>query len=66
MSDSLTTDAILKKNDDAIVGSKSWQAYMATLMLDFLFIMVPIVLVYTVSFFYLSNYENFCRFLLLE
>lgn len=41
-------DVILKKNDDAVVGSKGWAAYMASMSLDFLLIIVPIVLVYTV------------------
>ncbi|XP_040367620.1 uncharacterized protein At4g17910 isoform X2 [Rosa chinensis] len=41
-------DVTLKKNDDAKVGSKSWQAYMARLAVDFLFIMVPFVLIFTV------------------
>ncbi|XP_050376363.1 uncharacterized protein At4g17910 [Argentina anserina] len=37
-----------KKNDDAQVGANSWQAYMAALAVDFLFIMVPFVLFFTV------------------
>ncbi|KAM2543147.1 hypothetical protein TB2_022499 [Malus domestica] len=42
-------DVALKKNDDAVVGSKGWAAYMASLSLDFLLITLPIVLVYTES-----------------
>ncbi|KAL6183644.1 hypothetical protein ACLB2K_045055 [Fragaria x ananassa] len=38
----------LKKDDDAKVGARSWQAYMAALSVDFLFIMVPFVLFLTV------------------
>ncbi|XP_068305755.1 uncharacterized protein At4g17910 [Pyrus communis] len=41
-------DVVSKKNDDAVVGSKGWAAYMASMSLDFLLIIVPIVLVYTV------------------
>ncbi|KAM1024291.1 hypothetical protein ACFX2I_037484 [Malus domestica] len=41
-------DVVSKKNDDAVVGSKGWAAYMASMSLDFLLIIVPIILVYTV------------------
>ncbi|KAB2626083.1 hypothetical protein D8674_017743 [Pyrus ussuriensis x Pyrus communis] len=41
-------DVASKKNDDAVVGSKGWAAYMASLSLGFLLIILPIVLVYTV------------------
>lgn len=51
-------DVVSKKNDDAVVGSKGWAAYMASMSLDFLLIIVPIVLVYTVSVLYLTNYKN--------
>ncbi|XP_048429427.1 uncharacterized protein LOC125472265 [Pyrus x bretschneideri] len=43
-------DVASKKNDDAVVGSKGWAAYMASLSLGFLLIILPIVLVYTVWF----------------
>ncbi|KAM1034150.1 hypothetical protein ACFX2J_037408 [Malus domestica] len=41
-------DVVSKKNDDAVAGSKGWAAYMASMSLDFLLIIVPIILVYTV------------------
>ena len=49
MYDSFTIVVTLKKDDDAKVGAKSWQAYMVALSVDFLFIMVPFVLFLTVS-----------------
>lgn len=41
-------DVPLKKNDNEIVGSKDWRAYMATMAVDFLTIVLPIILFFTV------------------
>lgn len=42
------TDASLKKSDDGNVRSKNWTAYMATVAVDFLVIVVPVVFFITV------------------
>ncbi|XP_024021507.1 uncharacterized protein At4g17910 isoform X2 [Morus notabilis] len=46
--DTVTEEAKLKKNDDVLVLSKSWQDYMAALLIDFFLIVLPILLFLTV------------------
>ncbi|XP_056160592.1 uncharacterized protein At4g17910 isoform X2 [Syzygium oleosum] len=41
-------DALSKRNRESLVSPKSWRAYMATLTLDYLCIIVPILLSFTV------------------
>ncbi|KAK7844051.1 uncharacterized protein CFP56_011639 [Quercus suber] len=38
----------LKKNDNEILGSKDWRAYMATMAVDFLVLVLPNILFFTV------------------
>ncbi|KAL1804581.1 hypothetical protein ACET3Z_027649 [Daucus carota] len=42
------TDASLKKNDDAIVATKKWSAYMVTTAVDFIFVVIPLIIFPTV------------------
>lgn len=42
-------DTSLKKSDNEIVRSKDWRAYMATMAVDFLVIVLPVVFFLTVS-----------------
>ncbi|GMN30556.1 hypothetical protein TIFTF001_002846 [Ficus carica] len=46
--DTTTAESKLKKDDNAIIGSKSWWDYMASLLVDFLLIVLPILLFLTV------------------
>ncbi|EXB64913.1 Uncharacterized protein L484_001867 [Morus notabilis] len=48
-SDTVTEEAKLKKNDDVLVLSKSWQDYMAALLIDFFLIVLPILLFLTMD-----------------
>ncbi|KAM4073480.1 hypothetical protein ACB094_10G022600 [Castanea mollissima] len=41
-------DTSLKKNDNEILGSKDWRAYMATMAVDFLVLVLPTILFFTV------------------
>ncbi|XP_065635235.1 uncharacterized protein At4g17910 isoform X3 [Quercus suber] len=41
-------DMSLKKNDNEILGSKDWRAYMATMAVDFLVLVLPNILFFTV------------------
>ncbi|KAI6707531.1 hypothetical protein NL676_010493 [Syzygium grande] len=41
-------DALSKRNRESLVSPKSWRAYMATLTMDYLCIIVPILLSFTV------------------
>ena len=45
----LTGDSLKKKNDDAPSEHRSFKAHLATLTLDFLVIIVPMLLFFTVS-----------------
>ena len=49
-SDPWATETSLKKSDNATVVSKNSWAYMATMTVDFLVIVLPILLFLTVSF----------------
>ncbi|XP_028125113.1 uncharacterized protein At4g17910-like isoform X3 [Camellia sinensis] len=51
----------LKKNDDVIVAFKSWRDYMALMITDFLSIVLPILLFFTV----LSEWTCLCAVLLI-
>lgn len=44
----VATDTSLKKSDNEIVSSKNWRAYMATVNVDFLVIVLPMILFFTV------------------
>ncbi|XP_057477048.1 uncharacterized protein At4g17910 isoform X1 [Actinidia eriantha] len=59
--DTNTRKISLKKNDDVIVGFMSWKAYMATIALDFLIIVLPMLLFLTV----LSEWTSLCAVLLM-
>ncbi|KAH7514430.1 hypothetical protein FEM48_Zijuj11G0088800 [Ziziphus jujuba var. spinosa] len=48
-SDPVTIDIKRKKNDDAKDCSTSWSDYMATLFMDFILIVLPILVFFTVS-----------------
>lgn len=48
-SDGNATKISSKKNDDVIVGVWSLRAYMAAMLLDFLLIILPLLLFFTVS-----------------
>ncbi|XP_057977065.1 uncharacterized protein At4g17910 isoform X2 [Malania oleifera] len=54
------TQISLKKNDNAIVGLKSLRAYTTTMLGDFLSIILPILLFFTV----LAEWNNACAILL--
>jgi len=45
----VSVDTSLKKNDNEILGSKDWRAYMATMAVDFLVLVLPNILFFTVS-----------------
>ncbi|XP_050265073.1 uncharacterized protein At4g17910 isoform X4 [Quercus robur] len=47
-SNRLFVDTSLKKNDNEILGSKDWRAYMATMAVDFLVLVLPNILFFTV------------------
>ncbi|XP_028092663.1 uncharacterized protein At4g17910-like isoform X1 [Camellia sinensis] len=51
----------LKKNDDVIVAFNSWRDYMALMIMDFLSIVLPILLFFTV----LSEWTYLCAVLLI-
>ncbi|KAK9268699.1 hypothetical protein L1049_000459 [Liquidambar formosana] len=57
--DPAATETSLKKNDNSCVGSKNWRAYMATMAVEFLFIILPILLFFTV----LAEWTNVCAIL---
>ncbi|KAL5550980.1 hypothetical protein UlMin_001156 [Ulmus minor] len=46
--DTVTPDTARKKKDDEMGGSWSWWAYMATIVVDFLFMVLPVLLFFTV------------------
>ncbi|XP_062146552.1 uncharacterized protein At4g17910 [Alnus glutinosa] len=52
--------ALLKKSDNEILRSKDWTAYMATMAVDFLVIVVPVVFFLTV----LADWTYICTILL--
>lgn len=48
-SDPVTLDVKRKKNDDAVNDSKSWSDYMVSLVVDFLLVVLPMLVFFTVS-----------------
>ncbi|CAK9143514.1 unnamed protein product [Ilex paraguariensis] len=45
---SVPTDTTSKKNDNPVVNSKKWKGYFTTMTLDFLFLVLPVLLLSTV------------------
>ncbi|XVF52342.1 hypothetical protein PTKIN_Ptkin05aG0010900 [Pterospermum kingtungense] len=48
LTDADTKEAYLKKNDSAVVASKNLKSYLATLVMDFVFIVLPMLSLFTV------------------
>lgn len=62
--DCYATDKSLKKNDNLIVAPKNFGAYFATLIVDFLFILIPMTLFFTIlaDWAYLGSFLGFMLF----
>lgn len=62
--DCYATDKSLKKDDDLIGAPKNLSAYFATLMVDFLFILIPMTLFFTIlaDWAYLGSFFGFMLF----
>ncbi|KAK9274889.1 hypothetical protein L1049_022143 [Liquidambar formosana] len=58
--DPAATETLMKKNDNSCVRSKNGRAYMATMVVEFLFIVLPILLFFTV----LAEWTHVCAILL--
>ncbi|KAH9704095.1 GWT1 family protein expressed [Citrus sinensis] len=62
--DCYATDKSLKKDDDLIGAPKNLSAYFATLMVDFLFILIPMTLFFTIlaDWAYIGSFLGFMLF----